>query len=115
VIKTIFIVIGSIFALLFAGIALKAVYDAQDDMVDGGKVLEVQATTSPDSAIISWKTDVEADGVVHYGDRIVRSTEFKKIHRVELNGITYPLAYYIESCDLVGGCFKSTEYNLTYP
>jgi hypothetical protein len=114
-IKTIFIVIGSIFALLFAGIALKAVYDAQDDLEDGGMILEVQATTHPDSAAISWKTDIEADGVVHYGDHVVRSTEFKKIHRVEISGITYPLTYYIESCDLMGGCFRSIEYNLTYP
>lgn len=66
---------------------------------DDPVISEHNVKTSDTSAVLSWKTDRDTNAVVDYGDTdargtIVRDSEMKTDHRLELNDLTPSTTYY---------------------
>ena len=117
--KTIFTVMGILFSIVFFGIMLRVVDNAGKDFADGGRFIEIQTTKNGSNLIVSWSTDRETDGVLHYhylgSDSVRRSTEFSYIHQIVLESMSGEVEFYIDACDLTGGCIISPKKTVAMP
>jgi len=118
-IKTIFLIVGIVFAIMAYGIIVNVIEQVDTEFSDGGEFLDIQKSTQGTTLEISWRTDIEADGVVYYTvageDRSARSAEFKPVHSIKLGNLNGEVEFYIEACDMIGGCFESEKMTVLFP
>ena len=115
--RTISTIVGIVFAMAFLGLVVSYVPQVLNKAETGVEIISVQAMTSSQTLIVSWETGVPTDGVLNYrsaaGEGYRRDAEFKKTHRLEAEGLSGFVDYYVESCDVVGKCTRSKQYNVT--
>ena len=83
-------------------------------------ISEIQVNTTNDSALISWTTSENANSSINYGTTtslgtIAGNASNATTHSINLSGLTNGTTYYynVTSCDLVGNCNTTGEFNFT--
>ena len=80
----------------------------------------IQVNATNDSALISWTTNENANSSINYGTTtslgtIAGNASNATTHSINLSGLTNGTTYYynVTSCDLVGNCNTTGEFNFT--
>ncbi|MBW2990408.1 hypothetical protein KY348_01750 [Candidatus Woesearchaeota archaeon] len=117
--KTLFIVIGAVFSIMFLGIVMKVVFDKTGNAEDIGKFVNIQASEQGNALRLAWETDLPTNGALHYTLNNVEykkiDDKFEKIHTLTVSGLSGTVEYYLEACDISGQCFKSDNMSAAFP
>ena len=115
--KTIIMIIGVLFAMLFFGIAIRQVIEN----LNNDEVFEITSLATraeADSVLVQWETSIDASGTVIYtvnGTTLTeRETGFSKIHGVQIRNLQGTVQYHAESCSPKGICMQTEMMNGTF-
>lgn len=115
--RTIVMMVGlfiSVFFLAFVMIVVPKLLNRAEFSVG---ITEVQTKVVNSALQVSWETESETDGILHYststGTGYKRDVKFKKTHKLVTEPLSGDVSYYVESCDVLGSCSISSEMNIT--
>jgi len=112
--KTIFLVIGVIFAMIFMGLILRLTFEQTQD--EQNQFLDVQRQVQGNALKIAWETDQETDATVVYytseKPKFKREYEFTRIHSIEIKELSGNVTYFVRSCDVIGKCISTKNTSI---
>ena len=116
--KTLFIIMGAFFSVLFLALVVKVVFDKTGDFESTGRFVVIQPSVQGSTLRIAWETQIPTNAALHYtlngNNFTVVDDKFEKTHSLEVPGLSSTVNYYIEACDISGYCFNSELMNSTF-
>jgi len=113
--RTIWVVIGVFFAVLFAGMILRLTYDKTQNE-SSNEFSNFQIHSNNGTLTVAWETEVSTDGAVIYyvgqKPKLKRDYGFDLTHEVIIEGLAGNITYYVESCDVLGKCIKTENRSI---
>jgi hypothetical protein len=104
----------SMFFLAFVMVVVPKLLNKAEFSAD---IKEVQTKVVNSALQVSWETESETDGILHYrtsaGTGYQRDVNFKTTHKLVTEPLSGEVSYYVESCDVLGSCTISEEMTIT--
>ena len=115
--KTIVTIVGLVFAFIFLVYIVGLVPKLLNTTESEKAITTLQARVLQGGLVVSWETERETDGILHYRQGIdsgyERDEGYSKTHKVSSPPLSGEVTYYVESCDIMGQCISSEEMVMT--